>query len=128
MTEMAMIEAVRAAGGPGDPSFAYAANAAAPVADPAAVDAFQAAMATEKADPIPFAAEVVRTWRSAEYVEQGHLRRACEIASPQDRHLLAPMELAAMQYEMVTMGFNLEVTMSVAKKTSDAVSTLIKNG
>ena len=130
MTDAAIVEAVRAVSA-ADRMQMNAAAQAAPVADPAAIDAFQAAMAVdepEKVSPVPFADQIAQTWRTAENAEQIHLHRMKDIAAPGEKRLLSPMELASMQYELVTMNFNLEMTLAVAKKTSDAVTTLIKNG
>lgn len=125
-----MIEAVRAIGGSGAQQ-AVAAQATSPVADPAAVDAFQAAMATggaEKATPVPFADRVSALWREAQYVEQGRLQHMKAIVAPGERRMLSSTELMYLQYELATLKFNMDVTMTVAKKTSDAITTLIKNG
>ena len=129
MTEAAMIEAVRAVGGAGTQQMAPA--QVQPVADPAAVDAFQAAMAAggvEKPTPVPFADRVAAAWRTAQGCEQQHLQRMRSIAEPSDRRMLSALEMANLQYELATMKFNLDVTLTVAKKTSDAVTTLVKNG
>lgn len=130
MTEAAIVEAVRAVSA-ADRMQMNAAAQTTPVADPAAIDAFQAAMAVdepEKVASVPFADQIAATWRTAENAEQIHLHRMNDIAAPGEKRILSAMELASMQYELVTMNFNLEMTLSVAKKTSDAVTTLIKNG
>ncbi len=130
MTEAAMIEAVRAVGGAGarqmDPS-----QMAPAVADPAAVDAFQAAMASggvEKPTAIPFADRVAAAWRTAQGNEQLHLRRMQSIVESGDRRMQSSLEMINLQYELATMKFNLDMTLTVAKKVSDAVTTLVKNG
>lgn len=130
MTEAAMIEAVRALGGSGAQQ-AVAVQTAPAVADPAAVDAFQAAMSAggvEKPTPVPFADRVSALWREAQYVEQGRLQRMRSIVAPGEKRILAHSELVRLQYELATLKFNLDVTMTVARKTSDAITTLIKNG
>ena len=130
MTEAAMIEAVRALGGSGAQQ-AVAVQTAPAVADPAAVDAFRAAMSAdpvEKPTPIPFADRISAAWRSAQYVEQDRFQRMRSIVAPGEKRILAHTELVQLQYELATLKFNLDVTMTVARKTSDAITTLIKNG
>ena len=131
MTEAAMLEAVRAVTGPSVQPQTYAPNTIGQVADPAAIDAFKSAMAVDGPDritPIPFADQVSALWRSAQLEEQVHLRRMERLAEFRGEGPMSPQELLAMQYELQTMTFNMEVTTTVAKKSSDAVSTLIKNG
>ena len=129
MTEAAMIEAIRAVGGAGAQQMAPAQAPAA--ADPAAVDAFQAAMAANGAEQpiaVPFADRVAAAWRTAQGIEQSHLLRMRSIVDPGENRLLSATELINLQYELATMKFNMEVTMTVARKTSDAITTLVKNG
>ena len=124
-----MIEAIRAVGGAGAQQMTPAQVPAA--ADPAAVDAFQAAMAAdgvEQAAPVPFADRVSAAWRAAQGIEQSHLLRMRSIVDPGENRLLSATELVNLQYEFATLKFNLEVTMTVARKTSDAITTLVKNG
>lgn len=130
MTEAAMIEAIRAVGGAGAQQMAVPAQAPA-AADPAAVDAFQAAMAANgAAQPVsvPFADRVSAAWRTAQGIEQSHLLRMRSIVDPGENRLLSATELVHLQYELETLKFNMEVTMTVARKTSDAITTLVKNG
>ena len=129
MTEAAMIEALRAVGGAGAQQMAPAQVPAA--ADPAAVDAFQAAMAATGAEQpvsVPFADRVRAAWRTAQGIEQSHLLRMRSIVDPGENRLLSATELVNLQYELETLKFNMEVTMTVARKTSDAITTLVKNG
>ena len=129
MTEAAMIEAVRAVGGMGTQQMVPA--QVSPAADPAAVDAFQAAMSAggvEKPTAIPFADRVAAAWRTAQGNEQLHLKRMQSIVEPGDRRMQSSLEMINLQYELATMKFNLDLTLTVAKKTSDAVTTLVKNG
>ena len=72
MTEMAIVEAVRAAG---TAQSAQTAMQAAQAADPAAVERFQAAMAPQASTDIPFAAHVAATFKTAESNYQGILHR-----------------------------------------------------
>ena len=128
MTEAMAIEAVRSVGG-FDPQAVQAVQSAANGMDPSAVDAFQSAMAAgapEPTAPIPFADRVAAAWRSAEHAEQGNLHRLTELGRVSSGD--SARALLAMQYELATLHFNMEVTTAVAKKSSDAVTTLIKNG
>ena len=132
MTEAAMIEAVRAVGGVNGIEAGTVQQVQA--MDPAAVDAFKVAMgedggAVRSTGGVPFADQVIGAWRQAERAEQVHLRRVTELATPTPAGRVgSAQDLLAMQYELATMGFNMEVTMSIAKKTSDAVTTMVKNG
>lgn len=129
MTETAMIEAIRAVGGAGAQQMVPTQVPA--TADPAAVDAFQAAMSAggvEQPTPVPFADRVSAAWRTAQGIEQTHLQRMRSIVDPGEKRLLSATELINLQYELATMKFNMEVTMTVARKTSDAITTLVKNG
>lgn len=132
MTEAAMIEAVRAVGGVNGIEAGTVQQVQA--MDPAAVDAFKVAMgedggAVRPTGRVPFADQVIGAWRQAERAEQVHLRRVTELATPSPSGRVgSAQDLLAMQYELATMGFNMEVTMSIAKKTSDAVTTMVKNG
>lgn len=129
MTESAMIEAIRAVGSAGAQPMVPTQVPA--TADPAAVDAFQAAMAASGVEPpvsVPFADRVSAAWRAAQGIEQTHLLRMRSIVDPGENRLLSATELVNLQYELETLKFNMEVTMTVARKTSDAITTLVKNG
>ena len=130
MTEAAMIEAIRAIGGAGAQQ-TVAAQATPAAADPAAVDAFQSAMSAggvEKTGPVPFVDRLSAAWREAQHVEQDHFQRMKNIVAPGEKRMLAPTELLHLQYELATLKFNMDITMTVARKTSDAITTLVKNG
>ena len=131
MTESMIVEAVRAAGGPHAAVTAPdAAIASAPVADPAAVSRFEAAMGvqgTAEADPIPFASEVSAAWRSAQANNQGILHRIRALSQLDRMHGPASGELVELQYEVMNLSFQQEVVTKVADKTSNAIQTLVKN-
>ena len=134
MTESMIVEAVRAAGGVASPQpAADAANAAMPVADPAAVARFQAAMGVggpadvSQVDPIPFASEVSAAWRSAQVNNQGILHRIRALSQLGRMHGPSSGELVELQYEVMNLSFQQEVVTKVADKSSNAVQTLIKN-
>ena len=135
MTESMIVEAVRAAGGT-----QYAAVGAtggpqspAAVADPAAVERFQAAMGVgapqtaAAADPIPFASEVSAAWRSAQVNNQGILHRIRALSQLEHMHGPSSGELVELQYEVMNLAFQQEVVTKVADKTSNAIQTLVKN-
>lgn len=127
MTEVAATEALRAAGGA---NWAQTASAQQTV-DPQAVQAFDRAMATNGAKPvenIPFVTQIAETWRAAEVRMQSHAHRMKALADLSMQRPLSAGELSELQYQFATAGFHLEVTTIVAKKVSDAVSTLVKNG
>lgn len=124
MTEMAAIEAVRAAGG------ANWMQAAAPSAmpDPEAVAAFSKAMAAPPADSIPVVGQIAETWRQTQVGVQGKMHSSVNILGASGDRVLSVGEFSRLQYEMNVASFQLEITTLVAKKVSDAVSTLVKNG
>lgn len=131
MTEAAMIEAVRATG----------ANAALEqqmemqrlqdvprVADPAAVAQFQDAMQTVPATDIPFAQQVAETFRAAQDNHQGLLHRIKALTEMARVKGASAAVMTELQYEVANLSFQQEVVTNIAKKASDAVSTLVKNG
>lgn len=128
MTEAIAVEAVRASGAVGGAA-PYAAGPA--QIDPAAVTAFDDAMATGFAGaptPIPFVEQIGKAWKATQIGFQDHLQRVTKLEELAQRKSLSVAELTAAQYEMQTMNFQLEVTTIVAKKASDMVQTLVKNG
>jgi len=131
MTESMIVEAVRAAGGaqPVTPVNDQTLQVE-KVADPAAVERFQAAMGVQDvadADPIPFASEVSAAWRSAQVNNQGILHRIRALAQLDRMHGPASGELVELQYEVANLAFQQEVVTKVADKTSNAIQTLVKN-
>lgn len=135
MTEAMIVEAVRAAGGPQSNAVAdpYAAGAATPAADPAAVARFQAAMgvgganAPAAVDPIPFASEASAAWRSAQANNQGILHRIRALSQLERMHGPSMGEMVELQYEVMNLAFQQEVVAKVADKSSNAIQTLVKN-
>ena len=125
MTEMAIVEAVRAAG---TAQNAQNGMQAAQVADPAAVERFQAAMTPQAPSDIPFAAHVAATFKTAESNYQGILHRIKALTELRGMHGPSAAEMSALQYEVANLSFQQEVVTNIAKKASDAVSTLVKNG
>ena len=122
MNESMIIEAVRAAGGV---QGTLAPQQAAATADPAAVARFEAAMAPEAPAEIPFAGEVAATFNAAQGNYQEMLHRVHALTSLSRSHALSAAEL---QYEVANLSFQQEIVTNIAKKASDAVSTLVKNG
>ena len=119
-----MIEAVRTA-----TANSQAAQTALPATpDPAAVDRFMSAMAPDRVSEIPFAAQVAATWKNAEGNYQGILHRVKALAAIREQHYPSAAELSELQYEIANLTFQQEVATNIAKKASDAVSTLVKNG
>ena len=132
MTDAMIVEAVRAvqSNSAADPS---AMGAAPSVADPAAVERFQAAMgvggvnAAPAVDPIPFASEASAAWRSAQINNQGILHRIRALSQLGRTHGPSMGEMVELQYEVMNLAFQQEVVAKVADKSSNAVQTLIKN-
>ena len=134
MTEAMIVEAVKAVGGTqSSMAVDQAANAAQPVADPSAVERFQAAMgttgvnSTEAVDPIPFASEASAAWRSAQVNNQGILHRIRALSQLERMHGPSMGEMVELQYEVMNLSFQQEVVTKVADKSSTAIQTLIKN-
>jgi len=124
MNETVAIEAVRAA----SVSSAQQQAMTQPVADPSAVAAFSDAMQTASVGDIPFATQVQGAWGAAEAAHQTHLHRMEALSDLALGSTPSIAGLSQLQYEVATTSFQLEVTTSIAKKASDAVSTLVKNG
>ena len=132
MTDAMIVEAVRAvqANSAADPSTT---GAAAAVADPAAVERFQAAMgvggpqAVQAVDPIPFAAEASAALRTAQGNHQDLLHRIRALSSLERLHGPSSGELVELQYEVMNLAFQQEVVTKVADKSSTAIQTLVKN-
>ena len=131
MTESMIVEAVRAAGGPqGAAADPGAVGASTSVADPSAVNRFNAAMGvqgTSEVVPVPFASEVSAAWRSAQVNNQGILHRIRALSQLGRMHGPSSGELVELQYEVANLAFQQEVVTKVADKTSNAIQTLIKN-
>ena len=124
MTEAMAIEAVRAAGGAN-----WAQQAALPQSpDPNAVAAFSDAMAAPAPDAVPFVQQIAETWRGAEIGNQRNLQTSVKMLGVGEHRVLSLGEFSRLQYELTEAGFQMEITTLVAKKVSDAVSTLVKNG
>lgn len=130
MTEQMIIEAVKAAG----TNVTQTAQTAQVVADPNAVAKFQAAMApqgvagAQAVTDIPFAAQVSATWKVAQTNYQGLVHRIKALTELRQMHGPSAAELSELQYEVQNLSFQQEVVTNIAKKASDAISTLVKNG
>ena len=136
MTESMIVEAVRALRPiSAEQAVSGTASAGAPaaVADPAAVERFQAAMgvggpqAVQAVDPIPFAAEASAAWRAAQSNNQDLLHRIRALSQLERLHGPSAGELVELQYEVMNLSFQQEVVTKVADKSSTAIQTLIKN-
>ena len=125
MTEAAAIEAVRAAGGA---NWMQQAAAVPQTPDPNAVAAFADAMAAPAPDAIPFVQQIAETWRGAEIGNQRNLQTAVKMLGIGEHRVLSLGEFSRLQYELNEASFQMEITTLVAKKVSDTVSTLVKNG
>ena len=126
MTEEMIVEAVRAAGG--GTGNAGAAQAVPPTADPQAVEAFARAMGAEPVTPIPMASEIAETWRAAQDGQQGMLHRMTALSGLAQMEGASVAQLTQLQYEVANFAFQQELVTNIAKKATDAVTTLVKNG
>ena len=132
MTEAMAVEAVRGAMAPSAAQQLGAGQAGGvqQVADPSAVERFQAAMGVDgpsAVDAIPFASEASVSWRSAQVNRQGLLHRIRALAEMKDGHALSAAEMVELQYNVANLAFQQEVVTKVADKSSTAIQTLIKN-
>lgn len=125
MTETAIIEAIRSAGSA--PRLDMLQETL-KTADPEAVARFQEALAPTRVTDIPFAAQVAETWRAAQDNQQGILHRITALTAMREGQGPSAAELSLLQYEVQNLSFQQEVVTNLAKKASDAVSTLVKNG
>ena len=134
MTEQMIVEAVRAAGAGGADATQQAREAVQATADPAAVASFQSAMdpqavtGVSAVTEIPFAAQISSTWKAAQVNYQGLLHRIKALTEMRQMHGPSAAELSELQYNVANLSFQQEVVTNIAKKASDAVSTLVKNG
>ena len=103
------------------------------VADADAVKAFQAAMGVGGPDPIPFAQQIAQqigdSWRVAQDMNQGIMHRIHALSqAKQLGNAPSVLQMTELQYEVANLSFQQEVVTSIAKKASNAVETLVKNG
>ena len=125
MTEAIAIEAVRAAGGA---NWMQQPAAVPQTPDPNAVAEFAEAMAAPAPDAVPFVQQIAETWRGAEIGNQRNLQTSVKMLGVGEHRMPSLGEFSRLQYELTEAGFQIEMTTLVAKKVSDAVSTLVKNG
>ena len=131
MTEStAIIEAIQATQRAQGANALQAASAAAvqPTADPAAVEKFQAAMVASPVQSVPLTEQIAATWKSTQQAHQNMLHRITALNQYSREKSPTLLELAELQYDIGTLLYHQEMTSNVAKKASDAVQTLIKNG
>lgn len=125
MTEAMIVEAVRAAGGGlGNVGIVEAAPQA---MDSQAIEAFERAMGAEAATPVPMASQISETWRTAQDGQQGILHRMTALADIAQMKQASVAQLTMLQYEVASFSFHQEIVTNIAKKATDAISTLVKN-
>ena len=129
MLEAAAIEAVRAVQAPQSVAYLNEQLATNKVADAEAVNAFQSAMGVGGPDPIPFAQQIGDSWRVAQDMNQGIMHRIHALSqAKQLGNTPSVLQMTELQYEVANLSFQQEVVTSIAKKASNAVETLVKNG
>ncbi len=130
MTETAMIEAIRATGTDAamEQMRQMRLESVGQAADPAAVAQFQDAMNAAPVADVPFAQQVASTFRMAQDNHQGLLHRIKALSEMARTSGPSVGIMTELQYEVASLSFQQEVVTNVAKKASDAVSTLVKNG
>jgi len=125
MTEAMIVEAVRAAGGVGGPAVSQTVRQ---VADPQAVEAFQKAIEPDGPAPVPMMSQIAETWRAAQTDQQTILHRMSALSDLSKLGGNSMAQLSALQYEVMNFAFQQDIVTNIAKKASDAVTTLVKNG
>lgn len=125
MTDMAIVEAIRAAGTGLRPEAPEAINQ---TIDVQAVQRFESVMNVQGPAEVPFASQVSGVWQAAQDNHQGILHRIKALTELSAMRGPSAAELSELQYEVANLSFQMEVVTNVAKKASDAVSTLVKNG
>lgn len=129
MTEAMVVEAIRASRGTGFDALTQAQNVG-NVADPSAVERFQAAMQSQavgNVNPVPFASEVGAVWNFARVQNQEMLQRIHKLSNLASMEAASVPQLIELQYEVMNLSFQQDVVTKVADKTSQAIQTLIKN-
>lgn len=76
----------------------------------------------------PLAAEVVEAWQQAMAAHREVRSHVVERLQRGVGRSLSAVELTALQYDVTALSLQQEVLSQVARKATDAVSTLIKNG
>ncbi len=129
MLEAAAIEAVRAAQAPQSVAYINEQLSVNKAADADAVKAFQSAMGVGGPDPIPFAQQISSTWRTAQDMNQGIMHRIHALSEAKNLgNAPSVLQMTELQYEVANLSFQQEVVTNVAKKASNAIETLVKNG
>lgn len=128
MVEVASIEAIRAVQATQSLQYIQEQQQAAKVADPKAVEAFQAAMGVGGPDPVPFASEVSAAWRSSQELANVRMHKIEALINSNAVAGVSMAQMTQLQYDLVNLGFQLGIVSDVAKKASSAVETLVKNG
>ncbi len=130
MTDGMIVEAIRSVR-MNEADQAVAMGSAQPAASPAAVERFQAVMASEEVvaptATVPFADELSDVWRSAQADHQGLLHRMRALSELNGKEGVTAAALLEMQYDVANLAFQQEVVSKVADKSSNALQTLIKN-
>ena len=128
MVETMAVEAVRAVGAPQSVAYLNGLSDVRRTADPEAVAEFQRAMGSDVADPVPFASQVAAAWREAQDVRQGRLSKIESLVASGSSEGPSMRQMMSLQYEMINLNFQQEIVSDIAKKGSDAIETLVRNG
>ena len=128
MVETMAVEAVRAVGAPQSVAYLNGLSDVRRVADPEAVAEFQRAMGPDAADSVPFASQVAEAWREAQDVRRGMLSKIESLVASGSSEGPSMRQMMRLQYEMINLNFQQEIVSDIAKKGSDAIETLVRNG
>lgn len=128
MVEAMAVEAVRAAGAPQSVAYLNGLSDVRRAADPEAVAEFQRAMGPDAANPVPFASQVAEAWHEAQDVRRGRLSKIESLVASGSSEGPSMRQMMSLQYEMINLNFQQEIVSDIAKKGSDAIETLVRNG
>ena len=128
MVETMAVEAVRAVGAPQSVAYLNGLSDVRRVADPEAVAEFQRAMGLDAADPVPFVSQVAEAWREAQDVRRGMLSKIESLVASGSSEGPSMRQMMSLQYEMINLNFQQEIVSDIAKKGSDAIEALVRNG
>ena len=93
--------------------------------NPKTVTHFQALLGESQ---IPLASAVASAWQEAETLNRRLRVRLTDRLQSGVHRLWSFQDLAALQYDVASITFQQEVVTQLAKKATDGVTTLIKNG
>lgn len=92
------------------------------------VEHFDAVMAEMKMSSMPTVSMLSEVWRQTADTHLALRERLIARIGYGSKRELSLVELSAVQYDLINLTLRQEIITQVAKKATDAVSTLVKNG